>query len=75
MEDCFLAPEAVKQDISDDEGKDYMGETLVVKQPFAKCMRSSSVYLHSVEDLSTDSTFVYKKRGSGHESNRGSKRR
>lgn len=69
-----LGPEPVKQDVSDDEGKDFMGETIVMK-PFAKCMRSSSVYLHSVEDLSTDSTFVYKKRGSGHESNRGSRKR
>ena len=71
------APEATKLDISDDEGKDFMGETLVMKQPSGKCKctRSSSVYLHSVEDLSTDSTFVYKKRGSGHESNRGSRKR
>lgn len=59
---------------SDDEEKDCVGETLVMK-PFSKCTRSSSVYLHSVEDLSTDSTFVYKKRGSGHESNRGSRKR
>lgn len=69
-----LGPDSIKQDVSDDEGKDFMGETIVMK-PFAKCMRSSSVYLHSVEDLSTDSTFVYKKRGSGHESNRGSSRK
>lgn len=36
-------------------------------------VRSSSI-LHSVEDLSTDSTFVYKNR-TGFDSNRGSRRR
>lgn len=38
-----------------------------------RSVRSSSL-LHSVEDLSTDSTFVYKNR-SGFDSNRGSRRR
>lgn len=38
-----------------------------------RTVRSSSL-LHSVEDLSTDSTFVYKNR-SGFDSNRGSRRR
>ncbi|KMQ93836.1 monocarboxylate transporter 13-like protein [Lasius niger] len=44
-----------------DEEKDVMGEGLRMK-PIAK-IRSSSI-LHSVEDLSTDSTCVYKARSS-----------
>lgn len=56
---------------SDDELKDVVGETTFMKQ-FGS-VRSSSI-LHSVEDLSTDSTFVYKNR-SGFDSNRGSRKR
>ncbi|XP_076674599.1 monocarboxylic acid transporter silnoon isoform X1 [Andrena cerasifolii] len=44
-----------------EEEKDVMGETLHMK-PISK-IRSSSI-LHSVEDLSTDSTCVYKARSS-----------
>lgn len=42
-----------------DEEKDQVGETIFMKP--IKAMRSSSI-LHSVEDLSTDSTCVYKSR-------------
>lgn len=56
---------------SDDEDKDVIGETKFTKS--IKSVRSSSL-LHSVEDLSTDSTCVYKAR-SGFDSNRGSRRR
>lgn len=56
---------------SDDEDKDVIGETKFTKP--IKSIRSSSL-LHSVEDLSTDSTCVYKAR-SGFDSNRGSRRR
>ncbi|XP_037032883.1 uncharacterized protein LOC119071889 [Bradysia coprophila] len=56
---------------SDDEDKDIIGETKFTKP--IKSIRSSSL-LHSVEDLSTDSTCVYKAR-SGFDSNRGSRRR
>lgn len=49
-------------DLTDsEEEKDVMGETLRMK-PISK-IRSSSI-LHSVEDLSTDSTCVYKARSS-----------
>lgn len=56
---------------SDDEVKDVVGETRFIKR--IKSVRSSSL-LHSVEDLSTDSTCVYKAR-SGFDSNRSSRRR
>lgn len=56
---------------SDDEIKDVIGETRFMKP--IKSIRSSSL-LHSVEDLSTDSTCVYKAR-SGFDSNRSSRRR
>lgn len=56
---------------SDDEDKDVIGETRFMKP--IKSIRSSSL-LHSVEDLSTDSTCVYKAR-SGFDSNRSSRRR
>lgn len=56
---------------SDDEDKDTIGETRFMKP--MKSIRSSSL-LHSVEDLSTDSTCVYKAK-SGFDSNRGSRRR
>ncbi|XP_055697556.1 monocarboxylate transporter 13 [Phlebotomus papatasi] len=59
------------QENSDDECKDVVGETIFMKP--IKSMRSSSI-LHSVEDLSTDSTCVYKSR-TGFDSNRGSRRR
>ncbi|EDV98062.1 uncharacterized protein LOC6568897 [Drosophila grimshawi] len=56
---------------SDDEVKDIIGETTFIK-PMKK-VRSSGL-MHSVEDLSTDSTWVYRKH-SGSDSNRGSRRR
>uniref|UniRef100_W8AK44 Monocarboxylate transporter 12 n=1 Tax=Ceratitis capitata TaxID=7213 RepID=W8AK44_CERCA len=56
---------------SDDEIKDVIGETTFIK-PMKK-VRSSGI-MHSVEDLSTDSTWVYRK-NSGTDSNRGSRRR
>lgn len=56
---------------SDEEDKDTIGETHFTKP--MKSIRSSSI-LHSVEDLSTDSTCVYKAR-TGFDSNRGSRRR
>lgn len=56
---------------SDDEVKDIVGETRFMKP--IKSIRSSSL-LHSVEDLSTDSTCVYRAR-SGFDSNRSSRRR
>lgn len=56
---------------SDDEDKDVIGETRFMKP--MKSIRSSGL-LHSVEDLSTDSTCVYKSR-TGFDSNRGSRRR
>lgn len=55
----------------DEEDKDTIGETRFTKP--IKSIRSSSI-LHSVEDLSTDSTCVYKARN-GFDSNRGSRRR
>ena len=55
---------------SEDELKDIIGNMSFLK-PIAS-LRSSSI-LHSVEDLSTDSTFVYRNR-SGYDSNRNSKR-
>lgn len=58
---------------SDDEDKDVIGETHFMKPAIHKSIRSSGL-LHSVEDLSTDSTCVYKAR-SGFDSNRGSRRR
>ncbi|XP_075166865.1 monocarboxylic acid transporter silnoon [Haematobia irritans] len=56
---------------SDDEIKDIIGETTFIK-PIKK-VRSSGI-MHSVEDLSTTSTWVYRK-NSGTESNRASRRR
>uniref|UniRef100_A0A1I8MLB9 Major facilitator superfamily (MFS) profile domain-containing protein n=1 Tax=Musca domestica TaxID=7370 RepID=A0A1I8MLB9_MUSDO len=56
---------------SDDEIKDIIGETTFIK-PMKK-VRSSGI-MHSVEDLSTTSTWVYRK-NSGTESNRASRRR
>lgn len=58
------------QDSDNDEVKDVVGETRFMKR--IKSVRSSSL-LHSVEDLSTDSTCVYKAR-SGFDSNRSSRR-
>lgn len=55
----------------EEEDKDTIGETHFTKP--IKSIRSSSI-LHSVEDLSTDSTCVYKAR-TGFDSNRGSRRR
>lgn len=57
---------------ADDEYNDTIGETRFIK-PSIRSTRSSTL-LHSVEDLSTDSTCVYKAR-SGFDSNRGSRRR
>lgn len=47
------------KDSDNEEEKDQMGETFFMKP--IKSLRSSSI-LHSVEDLSTDSTCVYKAR-------------
>lgn len=58
----------------DDEYADTMGETKFTKPISAIRPTRSSSILHSVEDLSTDSTCVYKSR-SGYDSNRGSRRR
>lgn len=51
-----------------------MGESRFTKPNSAIRPTRSSSILHSVEDLSTDSTCVYKAR-SGYDSNRGSRRR
>ncbi|XP_055620650.1 uncharacterized protein LOC129764973 [Toxorhynchites rutilus septentrionalis] len=56
---------------SEDELKDIISNAIFLK-PMAS-IRSCSI-LHSVEDLSTDSTCVYKKRASGFDSQRNSKR-
>lgn len=56
---------------SEDELKDIISNAIFLK-PIAS-IKSCSI-LHSVEDLSTDSTFVYKNRGSGYDSQRNSKR-
>lgn len=56
---------------SEDELKDIISNAIFLK-PIAS-IKSCSI-LHSVEDLSTDSTFVYKNRASGYDSNRNSKR-
>lgn len=58
----------------DDECADTMGESRFTKPVSAIRPTRSSSILHSVEDLSTDSTCVYKSR-SGFDSNRGSRRR
>lgn len=58
----------------DDECTDTMGETHFIKPSTVLRPTRSSSLLHSVEDLSTDSTCVYKAR-SGYDSNRGSRRR
>lgn len=54
-----------------DEVNDLIGETTFIK-PIKK-VRSSGI-IHSVEDLSTNSTWVYRK-NSGTDSNRGSRRK
>lgn len=58
----------------DDECADTIGETKFTKPISAIRPTRSSSLLHSVEDLSTDSTCVYKAR-TGYDSNRGSRRR
>lgn len=58
----------------DDECADTIGETHFTKPVSAIRPTRSSTLLHSVEDLSTDSTCVYKSH-SGYDSNRGSRRR
>lgn len=58
----------------EDEYADTMGESKFTKPIPAIRPTRSSTLLHSVEDLSTDSTCVYKSR-SGFDSNRGSRRR
>lgn len=58
----------------EDEYADTMGESRFQKPMSAIRPTRSSSILHSVEDLSTDSTCVYKSR-SGYDSNRGSRRR
>lgn len=59
---------------ADDEDADIVGEAKFTKPLSAIRPTRSSSILHSVEDLSTDSTCVYKSR-SGFDSNRGSRRR
>ncbi|KAK2581547.1 hypothetical protein KPH14_005199 [Odynerus spinipes] len=62
LNELFHQNNVVAVELTDsDEEKDVMGETLMMK-PISK-IRSSSI-LHSVEDLSTDSTCVYKARSS-----------
>ncbi|XP_055531944.1 uncharacterized protein LOC129722504 [Wyeomyia smithii] len=56
---------------SEDELKDIISNAIFLK-PIAS-IKSCSI-LHSVEDLSTDSTCVYKNRASGYDSHRNSKR-
>lgn len=62
LNELFHQNSVVAVELTDsEEEKDVMGETLRLK-PISK-IRSSSI-LHSVEDLSTDSTCVYKARSS-----------
>ncbi|KAI4499415.1 hypothetical protein M0802_005311 [Mischocyttarus mexicanus] len=62
LNELFHQNSVIAVELTDsDEEKDVMGETLMMK-PISK-IRSSSI-LHSVEDLSTDSTCVYKARSS-----------
>ncbi|XP_076754967.1 monocarboxylic acid transporter silnoon isoform X3 [Xylocopa sonorina] len=62
LNELFHQNSVVAVELTDsDEEKDVMGECLRMK-PISK-IRSSSI-LHSVEDLSTDSTCVYKARSS-----------
>lgn len=62
LNELFHQSSVVAVELTDsDEEKDVMGEGLRMK-PISK-IRSSSI-LHSVEDLSTDSTCVYKARSS-----------
>ncbi|XP_066591399.1 monocarboxylate transporter 12 [Prorops nasuta] len=62
LNELFHQSSVVAVELTDsEEEKDVMGETLRLK-PMSK-LRSSSI-LHSVEDLSTDSTCVYKNRSS-----------
>uniref|UniRef100_A0AAG5D144 Major facilitator superfamily (MFS) profile domain-containing protein n=1 Tax=Anopheles atroparvus TaxID=41427 RepID=A0AAG5D144_ANOAO len=56
---------------SEDELKDILSSAIFLK-PISS-IRSCSI-LHSVEDLSTDSTCVYRNRGSGYDSKRNSMR-
>lgn len=58
----------------DDEYSDTIGETRFSKPISSIRPTRSSTLLHSVEDLSTDSTCVYRARN-GYDSNRGSRRR
>lgn len=62
LNELFHQNNVIAVELTDsDEEKDVMGEGLMMK-PISK-IRSSSI-LHSVEDLSTDSTCVYKARSS-----------
>lgn len=62
LNELFHQNSVIAVELTDsDEEKDVMGEGLMMK-PISK-IRSSSI-LHSVEDLSTDSTCVYKARSS-----------
>lgn len=58
----------------DDEYSDTIGETRFSKPISSIRPTRSSTLMHSVEDLSTDSTCVYRARN-GYDSNRGSRRR
>lgn len=69
-----LNDNTVNANEGDDEMTDTMGESKFTKPISAIRPTRSSSILHSVEDLSTDSTCVYKSR-SGYDSNRGSRRR
>lgn len=59
-----------QQTENDDEIKDIVNDTTFPVKPVMKSVRSSGI-LHSVEDLTTDSTWVYRRS----ESTRGSRRR
>lgn len=60
----------IRNDNADEEDNDKIGESQFMRR--TKSTRSSTL-LHSVEDLSTDSTCVYKSR-SGYDSRRNSNR-
>lgn len=66
----YVTDKNVQQENSDEECKDVIGDAIFLKP--IRSIRSSSI-LHSVEDLSTDSTCVYKNLP-GYDSNRGSRR-
>lgn len=72
----IVVDESVNNTVTDgdDECADTIGETRFTKPISAIRPTRSSTLLHSVEDLSTDSTCVYKAHG-GYDSNRGSRRR